>query len=66
MTDEEVANLAADLHCGPALVRDLLKWAGGNEDLVREASRKCDNANQMKAYIIDKRVGRIEKLNNLK
>ena len=60
MTDEEIANLAADLHCGTKFIRDILVWAGGNEALVREASENCDSAERMKAFIIDRRVAKLE------
>ena len=60
MTDEELYALATELHCGIPLARDLMTWAGRNADLVREASSKCNSAESMKAYIIDKRVARIE------
>lgn len=51
----KVSDLAADIHCGPGLARDLLTLAGGDAQLVRDASFMCDKAESMKAYIIDHR-----------
>lgn len=51
----KVNDLAADIHCGPSLARDLLTLAGGDAQLVRDASFMCDKAESMKAFIIDKR-----------
>lgn len=50
-----VNDLAADIHCGPSLARDLLTLAGDDAQLVRDASFMCNKAESMKAYIIDKR-----------
>lgn len=50
-----VEDLAADIHCGPSLARDLLTMAGGDANIVRDASLVCDKAESMKAYIIDRR-----------
>lgn len=52
---KKVNDLAADIHCGPSLARDLLTLAGEDAQLVRDASFMCDKAESMKAYIIDKR-----------
>lgn len=52
---KKVNDLAADIHCGPSLARDLLTMAGEDAQLVRDASFMCDKAESMKAYIIDKR-----------
>ena len=57
---EDITNLACDIHCGVTFAKDLLTWAGGDANLVREASAECHSAESMKAYIIDKRVARIE------
>lgn len=57
----KVSDLAADIHCGTGLARDLLTLAGGDAQLVRDASFMCDKAESMKAYIIDHRF----KKNNL-
>jgi hypothetical protein len=51
----KVNDLAADIHCGTGLARDLLTMAGGDAQLVRDASFMCDKAESMKAYIIDRR-----------
>ena len=50
-----VEDLAADIHCGPSLARDLLTMAGGDANIVRDASLVCDKAESMTAYIIDRR-----------
>lgn len=52
---KKVNDLAADIHCGPGLARDLLTLAGEDAQLVRDASFMCDKAESMKAYIIDQR-----------
>lgn len=52
----QVANdLAAEIHCGPSLAADLLTLAGGDKDMVRDASMCCDKVESMKAFIIDRR-----------
>lgn len=56
----KVNDLAADIHCGPSLARDLLTLAGGDAQLVRDASFMCDKAESMKAFIIDRRFKKIE------
>lgn len=53
--DKMVNDLAADIHCGPSLARDLLTMAGGDASIVRDASLLCTKAESMKAYIIDRR-----------
>lgn len=59
--NERIAlDLAADIQCGVALARDLLRLAGGNAQIVRDASAECQGVESMKAYIIDRRVARIE------
>lgn len=52
---EKVNNLAADIHCGPSLARDLLILAGDDASIVRDASLACDKVESMKAFIIDRR-----------
>ncbi len=52
---KKVNDLAADIHCGPSLAHDLLTLAGGDAQLVRDASDACYKAESMKAYIIDRR-----------
>lgn len=56
----DIRQLAEEMRCGVAFAHDLVILAGGDLDLVREASRTCDGANQMKAYIIDRRFRKIE------
>lgn len=56
----KVNDLAADIHCGPSLARDLLTLAGGDAQLVRDASFMCSKAESMKAFIIDRRFKKIE------
>lgn len=51
----QVNNLAADIHCGTSLARDLLIMAGRDASIVRDASAACDTAESMKAFIIDRR-----------
>ena len=60
MDDEKVRLLAEDLHISGALARDLLTLAGGNVSLVHDASEECTGIQSVKAYIIDKRVARLE------
>lgn len=55
---KKVNDLAAEIHCGPGLAHDLLTLAGGDADIVREASMMCSKADSMKAYIIDKRFNK--------
>lgn len=52
--------LAEDIHCGLPLTLDLYRLAGGDANLVREASDRCHGVESLKAYIIDKRISRIE------
>lgn len=52
---KKVNDLAADIHCGTGLARDFLTLAGGDAQLVRDASFMCNNAESVKAYIIDSR-----------
>ena len=59
-TKQEVNDLAADIHCGANLARDLLVLAGGNAQLVREASDACHGVDSLKAYIIDRRFKKVE------
>lgn len=56
----KVSDLARDIHCGIGLARDLLTLAGGDTDLVKEASLMCNKAESMKAYIIDGRFKKVE------
>ena len=56
----DIRQLAEEMGCGVTFAHDLVILAGGDLDLVREASRTCDGANQMKAYIIDRRFRKIE------
>ncbi len=51
----KVMDLANEIRCGPGLAHDLLTLAGGDADIVRDASMMCDKAESMKAYIIDRR-----------
>lgn len=53
--DKEATALATEIHCGVGFARDLLTLAGGDAELVRVASSKCDKAEQLKAFIIDGR-----------
>lgn len=58
--ENDVVLLAADIHCGTNLARDLLILAGGDAELVRRASDSCRGVESMKAYIIDHRISRLE------
>lgn len=51
----KVNDLAADIQCGPRLADELLTLAGGDAQLVREASTLQSGINAVKAYIIDHR-----------
>lgn len=55
-----VDQLATDIHCGQPLAHDLLMLAGGDEQLVREASDACTKVESMKAFIIDRRFRKVE------
>lgn len=52
---KKVNDLAADIHCGVSLAEDLLTLAGGDVQVVRDASLMCRKAESMKAFIIDSR-----------
>lgn len=58
---KKVNDLAADIQCGPRLAEELLTLAGGDANLVRDASMFQQGINSVKAYIIDRRF----KKNNL-
>lgn len=60
MDKEDVRDLAEDIGCGFALARDLLRLAGGDAQIVRDASIRCSRVESMKAYIIDRRIAKIE------
>ena len=51
----KVNDLAADIQCGPRLAEELLTLAGGDGQLVRDASMLNNGINSVKAYIIDRR-----------
>lgn len=55
-----VRDLAEDIGCGFALARDLLRLAGDDAQIVRDASQCCSKVESMKAYIIDRRIAKIE------
>ena len=52
--------LADAIGCGDGLARDLLVLAGGDTSIVLEASVHCIGINSVKAYIIDRRIARVE------
>lgn len=52
--------LSAELGMSPSLAKDILILAGGDEDIVREASSKSDRLESMKCRIIDMRMSKIE------
>lgn len=64
VTADEFRQLLDELGCGHAFLHDLLILAGGDVELVREASRVCDGANSMKAHIIDHRFRKVERNGN--
>ena len=57
---EDVKSISQELGCGPRFAFDLLTLAGGDKNLVFEASSKCSGANEMKVFIIDHRFKKIE------
>lgn len=57
---EKVNELAVDIQCGPRLAEELLTLAGGDFNLVRDASTMCRGINAVKAYIIDRRFKKVE------
>lgn len=59
--DHEIRLLAEDIGCGGPLARDLLKLAGGDASLVREASGASTSAEGVKAYILDHRISAIDR-----
>ena len=52
---KKVNDLAIDIQCGPRLADELLTLAGGDANLVRDASMMRQGINAVKAYIIDRR-----------
>ena len=60
---EKVVQVSRDIGCSISLARDLLVLAGGNEELVREASMATDRVESAKAYIIDARFRKSEDVN---
>lgn len=60
MCREKESQLAQDIGCSEPLARDLLRLAGGDSQLVAEASRECKGVESMKAYIIDRRFRKFE------
>lgn len=52
---QKVIDLAIDIQTGPRLADELLTLAGGDAQLVRDASDKQQGINAVKAYIIDRR-----------
>lgn len=67
ISDARIRMLANDIGCGIRLAEDLLMLSGGDEALVREASCRNGGIGSVKAYIIDKRMSKIErerKINN--
>ena len=59
--EDRAVSLADDIQCGVALARDLLMLAGGDAQLVRQASASCRGVESMKAYIIDHRFDKLER-----
>lgn len=54
--------LSDELGCTLALAHDLLVLAGGDEDLVREASKTVNSGvDSLKNYIINKRFEKLER-----
>jgi len=56
----KVHQLASDIGCGIMLAHDLLMLAGGDEQLVRKASKQGHSAESVKALIINGRIKRLE------
>lgn len=54
--EEQVHRVANELDITWQLAKELLILAGGNEDLVIEASDKSCNLSECKAHIIDARL----------
>lgn len=52
---QKVIDLAIDIQTGPRLADELLTLAGGDAQLVRDASMKCQGINAVKAWIVDRR-----------
>ena len=52
----QLRQLSEDIGCGIPLAYDLLLMAGGNEELVREASARCVGLGSVKTYIFCKRL----------
>lgn len=55
-----VREVASDINCSCPLAYDLLKLAGWDADLVREASRHSHGVESVKADIIDRRFRKLE------
>lgn len=54
-------DLVHSLNMSPGLARDLLKLAGGDEQIVYEASDCCVHLDSMKCHIIDARMRKLER-----
>ncbi|MCR4870364.1 MAG: hypothetical protein K5859_03580 [Atopobiaceae bacterium] len=59
--EARIRMLANDIGCGIRLAEDLLMLAGDDEALVREASCRNGGIGSVKAYILDKRILKIER-----
>lgn len=57
-----IKKVSAEIGCGLSLTRDLLLLAGGDANLVINASQECyGGITSVKAAIVDQRLSRLEK-----
>lgn len=57
---KQVERVSESLGITRQLAKELLKLAGGDEDLVVECSRSSNGLDHCKASIIDRRMARLE------
>lgn len=57
----KIRTLANDFCISYSLARDLLILAGGDEDIVRQASSESDRLESVKCKIINLRMSKLEK-----
>ena len=51
----------SELYMSKGLYKDMMTLAGGDEELLKQASEESSNLNSMKCNIIDKRFKKIER-----
>ena len=61
VTASMVKEVVKECGCGSRLAKELLTLAGGDVELVINASEVSDGLDQCKTYIINKRFEKLEK-----